>query len=79
MDMKENGKWGGEEGIMLQGLTVTESIVQCTVIGLWELAELTDGPTGCCEVARGGCAVAWNVRVTRSAVIREAERRNWTI
>ena len=43
MDMKENGKWGGEEGIMLQGLTVTESIVQCMVIGRWELAELADG------------------------------------
>jgi hypothetical protein len=30
-----------------------------------ELPELADGPTGCSEVASGGCAVAWNVRVTR--------------
>ena len=41
-----------------------------------ELAELADGPPGCGEVARGGCAVAWNVRVTRSNVLREEEGRH---
>jgi hypothetical protein len=31
-----------------------------------ELEELTDGPTGCGEVARGGCLFAWNFSVTIS-------------
>ena len=39
------------------------------------LAELVDGPTGCGEVARGGCSFAWNLSVTRSTVFKEAERR----
>jgi hypothetical protein len=26
-----------------------------------EFAELADGPTGCGEVARGGCLFAWNL------------------
>jgi len=29
-----------------------------------ELAELADGPSGCGEVARGGCLFAWNFSVT---------------
>jgi len=43
-----------------------------------ELVGLADRPTGCGEVARGGCAVAWNVRVTRSTVLRKTEGRHWT-
>ena len=39
-----------------------------------DLAELADGPTGCGEVARGGCLFAWNFSVTRSTVLTEAER-----
>ena len=45
--------------------------------GFWpveELAVLADGPTGCGEVARGGCVFAWNLTVTRSTVFTEAER-----
>jgi hypothetical protein len=40
------------------------------VLGLWPLAlaELADGPTGCGELARGGCLCAWNFSVTRSFV-----------
>jgi hypothetical protein len=30
-----------------------------------ELAELADGPTGCGEMARGGCLCTWNFSVTR--------------
>ena len=37
-----------------------------------ELAKLAVGPTGCGKVARGGCLLAWNFRVTRSAVDAEA-------
>jgi hypothetical protein len=32
------------------------------------VAELADGPNGCGEVARGGCAFAWNFSVTRPGV-----------
>ena len=40
--------------------------------GRWkELAELADGPTGCGEVARGGCLFARNFIVTRSTVLNE--------
>ena len=45
--------------------------------GFWpieELAVLVDGPTGCGEVARGGCVFAWNLSVTRSTVFTEEER-----
>jgi hypothetical protein len=47
------------------------------VYGFWpaQLAELADGPTGCGKVARGGCSLAWNFSVTRSAVLTEAGRR----
>jgi hypothetical protein len=48
------------------------------VHGFWpveELAELADGPTGCGEVARGGCSFAWNFSVKRSLVLTVAERR----
>jgi len=38
--------------------------------------ELADGPTGCGAEARGGCSFAWNFSVTRSAVLREVERRH---
>ena len=49
--------------------------------GFWpvELAELADGPTGCGAVARGGCVFCcfffffWDLSVTRSAVLKEAE------
>jgi hypothetical protein len=37
--------------------------------------ELADGPTGCGEVARGGCLFAWNSSVARSTVLTEVERR----
>jgi hypothetical protein len=46
--------------------------------GFWPvegLAELVDEPTRCDDVARGGCLFAWNVSVTRSTVLTEAERR----
>ena len=39
------------------------------------LAELADGPTGCGEVARGGCIFACNFSVKRTTVLTEAERR----
>jgi len=48
------------------------------VLRFWSvqnLAELADEPTGCGEVARGGCLFAWNWSVTRTAVRMEAERR----
>jgi len=48
------------------------------VHGFWpveELAELADGPTGRGEVAKGGCAFAWNISLTRSPVLTGAERR----
>jgi hypothetical protein len=40
-----------------------------------DLAELLDGPTGCGEVAKGGCLCAWNFSVTWSAVLTVADRR----
>jgi hypothetical protein len=45
------------------------------VHGLWpveELAKLADGPSGCGNVARGGCLLAYNFIVTRSTVDTEA-------
>jgi len=42
------------------------------VHGFWpaeDLAELADEPTGCGEVARGGCFFASNFSVTRSSVL----------
>ena len=39
-----------------------------------ELAELAVGPTGCGEMARGGCLFVWNCSVSRSIVLTEAER-----
>jgi hypothetical protein len=38
--------------------------------------ELADGPVGCGEVTRGGCSYAWNLSVTRSTVLTEAERKH---
>jgi hypothetical protein len=49
------------------------------VHGFWpaeELAGLADGPTGRGGVARGGCLLAWNLRVTRSTVLTAEEKRN---
>ena len=42
------------------------------VLAFWpleELDELAAVPTGCGEVARGGCLFAWNFSVTRSFVL----------
>lgn len=46
--------------------------IYSTLQGFWpadELEELTDGPTECGEVARGGCAYAWNFSVTGPTVL----------
>lgn len=46
--------------------------------GFWpveELVELVDEPTGCGEVAWGGCLFAWDFGVTRLAVLMGAERK----
>ena len=40
-----------------------------------ELAELSECPTVCCEVARGGCLFAWNLSVTRLTVLTGVERK----
>ena len=40
-----------------------------------DLSDLVDGPTGCGEVASGGYSFAWKFSVTRSRVLKEAERR----
>ena len=48
------------------------------VHGFWpveETAELAAGPTGCGDLARGGCSFACNFNATRSTVFTEAERR----
>ena len=37
---------------------------------------LADWPTGCGEVARGGCFLAWNFSETRSSVLTETENRH---
>ena len=37
---------------------------------------LNDGPTGCGEVARGGCFIAWNFSMTGSTALTEAEKRH---
>jgi hypothetical protein len=37
-----------------------------------------NGPTGCGEVARGGCSFAWHYSVTRLNVLTEVERRTTT-
>ena len=39
------------------------------------VAELADGPTGCGEVARGGCLFACNFRATRTGILSETERK----
>jgi hypothetical protein len=49
----------------------------CAMLGFgrWkEFGELADGPTGCGEVARGGCLFARSFIVTRSTVLTKAER-----
>jgi hypothetical protein len=35
---------------------------------------MADGPIGCGKLATGGCLFAWNLSVTRSTVLTEAER-----
>jgi hypothetical protein len=40
-----------------------------------EFAQLSDGPTGGGEVARGGCLFAFNFSVARSTVPTGADRR----
>jgi len=37
--------------------------------------DLAAGPTGCGDLARGGCSFACNFNATRSTVFTEAERR----
>jgi len=47
------------------------------VHGFWpvkETADLAVGPTGCGDLARGGCLFAWKFNATRSTVFTEAER-----
>jgi hypothetical protein len=47
------------------------------VRGFWpveELAELMNGPTGCGEVARGGCLFVRKFSVTKWTILTEAER-----
>ena len=55
--------------------TATELL--CTAVhGLWtveKLAELTDEPTVCGEMARGGCLFVRNFSVTRSSLLTEAD------
>jgi hypothetical protein len=36
---------------------------------------LAYGPSCCGEVARGGCSITWNLRVTISAIFSELETR----
>jgi hypothetical protein len=36
-----------------------------------EIAGLADGPTGCDQLARGGCLFVCDFSVTRSAVLTE--------
>ena len=47
------------------------------VHGFWsvELTEPVTEPTGCGEVARGGCLFACNFSVTKSTVLTETDRR----
>jgi len=52
-----------------------------TLLRFWlaeDLAKVADAPTGSDEVARGGCLLACNFRVTRSTAITEAEGRYLT-
>lgn len=37
---------------------------------------VADGPTGCGEVEKGRCLVAWKFTVTKSTVFMEAEGRS---
>ena len=59
----------------------TTTKVYSAVHAFWpagELTELADGPTERDQMARGGCLFAPNFSVTRSTVLRNAERRQWT-
>ena len=52
-----------------------------TLLHFWpgeELTELADGPTGCGQVARGGCLFAWNFSMTRLTVLTGVEGRHLT-
>jgi hypothetical protein len=55
------------------------TVFYSTLLYFWQvekLVELMDGRTGCSEVVRDGCLVAWNFSVTSSAVLTEVERRH---
>jgi hypothetical protein len=60
--------------LLLLSTRIHVSTKACTVMD--DLAELADGPTGCGEVARGGCSLSWNCSVTKTAVLTEAEIRH---
>ena len=36
-----------------------------------------DGPTGCGEVARGGCSFAWNLSPTKLNVLTAAGKKDY--
>jgi len=62
-----------------RGSKIIRNFFYSTVHGFWPvevLAELADGPTGCGEVAMGGCIFVWNFSVTRTAILTEAEKRD---
>jgi hypothetical protein len=56
--------------------TVLSGTEQWMGSGRVEFVELAAGPTGCCKMASGGCGYAWNFSVTRSTVIKVAERKS---
>jgi hypothetical protein len=50
--------------------------VQCMLFWpIKEIAELAGEPTGCGEMSRGGCSLAWNYSVARTTALTEVERR----
>ena len=62
-------------------VSLIKEIQYSAVRGIWPLeewAELAAGPTGCGEVARGGCLFPWNFSVTRWRVLTDVERRTRT-
>ena len=64
---------------LVRGRDLATKMIYSAVRGFWpaeELAVLADGPTGCGEVARGGCLFAWNFSVSRLTVLMEEVRRH---
>ena len=55
-------------------MTLALTTCYSAVLGFCPVEELADGPTGCGEVARGGCLFARNFSLTSSAVLTVAER-----